>query len=525
MSEPTTEVSAREDSMDRSRTEIDKLYLENTAMRKSITIATLLVAALAMVDGRSARGVEVLGNGGLEISVSPVGWTQTETVTGMPGTPISLAEHISTSNSPNDAGANPLGIFIKPRSGNTGPFDMQNKMINYMLSQTVFGSAGAAYTLTGDARLTAGYSGAVEFLDPLSPSDPDATGTVPSPTETIFEVAFLNASNQVIGTPTVLDLRTATTTPDLWESHTLVTPVSPVGTTNVRVTAAATNIVDNFGGQQLDFDNFKLVRGTQTIDRLTNGDLNLPGSPAFWTLTESPFGTDNSSFIDFAHHPTDDFPTGQGLWVRAFEGGDALLEQTVPAVAGGDYTFSAWTVWEAGYSGDSDAFPGTTTDSFLELAFLDASSAVIGTPNILDLDAAGMNNDDEGNIELEDWRQFSINATAPAGAASVRVGVRTTGLFNSGINPQSAFFDEFSLDGPGAVADADLDNDGDVDGIDFLLIQRGFGTTTSAADIENFRNSFGSATIAAGAVPEPASAVGAAIFALMGVGFGRRRRA
>jgi hypothetical protein len=53
----------------------------------------------------------------------------------------------------------------------------------------------------------------------------------------------------------------------------------------------------------------------------------------------------------------------------------------------------------------------------------------------------------------------------------------------------------------------DLDGDGDVDGNDFLVFQRGFPATYTAADLANIRANFGahSAAAAAGAVPEPTS--------------------
>jgi hypothetical protein len=492
-------------------------------MRKLLTVTAMMVAAAIGVQ--RASGVELLGNRGLEESVSPPGWIQMEFITGE-NTPISLSEHVVIGASPEDMEPNPLGIFIRAREGNTGPFADQNKMINYTLEQTVFGSPGATYTLKGDAFLATGYSGAVDFLDPLSPSDPMGTGTVPSPTETTFEVAFLNASNQVIGTPSVLDLRDGII-PDLWQTYMLTTPQSPAGTTQVRVKIAATNIVDNFGGQALNFDQFSLVRGTQTIDRLTNGNLNTPGQPADWTLTETPAGADTGSFIGFAHHATATNPSGRGLWVRAFETGEAKLEQTVPAMAGGAYTFSAFTVWETGYNGDSDMFPDTLTDTFLEMTFLNGSGDPIGSTLSLDLDAAGMNNDDDGgNIEPEDWRQFSLMGTAPAGTASVRVGVRATNLMDSTVDPQSIFFDDFSLDGPAAGNASDKDGDGDVDGNDFLLIQRGLGGQYSAADIAAWKAAFPATAVGAiGAVPEPTGTVIASMFLLIGAALTRRRTA
>jgi hypothetical protein len=62
----------------------------------------------------------------------------------------------------------------------------------------------------------------------------------------------------------------------------------------------------------------------------------------------------------------------------------------------------------------------------------------------------------------------------------------------------------------------DSDGDGDVDGNDFLVFQRGFPTTYNATDLANIRANFGahSATAAAGAVPEPCNLTLAMLLAL-----------
>ena len=95
---------------------------------------------------------------------------------------------------------------------------------------------------------------------------------------------------------------------------------------------------------------------------------------------------------------------------------------------------------------------------------------------------------------------------------------------NSGANPQSAFFDDLSLTVAGSpTEDADFDNDGDVDGQDFLVWQRGVGAgpgagngdgdangdgTVNGADLVIWRGDFGpgAAVPSVGAVPEPATA-------------------
>ena len=103
------------------------------------------------------------------------------------------------------------------------------------------------------------------------------------------------------------------------------------------------------------------------------------------------------------------------MWLKAFSGSlldpsDATLSQTLSATPGGDYTFSAWSRWETNYSGGLASISGqpSPTQTLLELAFLDASSAVIGTPTTVNLKTAGQLNDGT-------WREFSVNGEAPVG--------------------------------------------------------------------------------------------------------------
>jgi hypothetical protein len=82
--------------------------------------------------------------------------------------------------------------------------------------------------------------------------------------------------------------------------------------------------------------------------------------------------------------------------------------------------------------------------------------------------------------------------------------------------------------GPGtcpATKPGDYDNDGDVDGRDFLVWQRGGSPTpNSAADLATWRTNFGSAVAAGGAIPEPSTLGLALAMAGIGARCGRRRR-
>ena len=112
------------------------------------------------------------------------------------------------------------------------------------------------------------------------------------------------------GSPVVFDLRDDPTT--LAWSTDKVMGIAPVGTTKVRVRVSALNMVDNCCalGQDVMFDNFRLSDNVvPAANRLSNGDLNIPGAPAGWTVTEGPtvdqgngpVTADSLAFIGFAN--------------------------------------------------------------------------------------------------------------------------------------------------------------------------------------------------------------------------------
>ena len=73
-------------------------------------------------------------------------------------------------------------------------------------------------------------------------------------------------------------------------------------------------------------------------------------------------------------------------------------------------------------------------------------------------------------------------------------------LTNQALDPSEFLFASTGLDG-------DFDFDDDVDGDDLLILQRGLGVAYDADDFADWRANFGAggATVAAGAVPEPAT--------------------
>lgn len=436
----------------------------------------VLFAALCGMANTSTFALEVLVNGGFEDSIGPAGWSLTQTVSspavgdyngngvvdaadytlwrdnpaGFGGSPdgyntwranygssssssnqVSAVEHVDLAAYPASA-EGLLGLFIKPYAGNVGEYADQNQRVSAVLTQTFSGAvAGRTYTLTGHSYYQLAASNNIDTLFADSPS-----GAVPSPTQTYFQLEFLNSSNTVLGTNR-LDLpknRALDTLPDNYLEH-QVAGVAPAGTSKVRVTAAALDMVASCtsacpAGQDVFFDNFTLKDGVLNLDRLTNGNLDTPGAPANWTLQKTPQDNVQFSTATYARHSG-----AVGMWIRSWSGGDVSVLQTVPGTAGQQYNFSGWSKWEIGYNG---ADPLSTTQTFMKMEFLDGSNAVIGAPVNLDLRTVQINDGE--------WRQLTMpTQTAPAGTVSIRVSAGATGLANSGIDPQSAMFDDFSL--------------------------------------------------------------------------------
>lgn len=498
--------------------------------KRLFSLAALLVVALLSARS-SVLAAEVLVNGNLESSVAPVGWSLDTFVTGEPGSSIpSVVEHVDGGNNPPPPSPG-LGLLLHPQVGNTGLRAGDLDQINLVLGQTFVGAvAGRTYTFKGDVLIQSTYSGIVDTLNANTPlgdynldtvvnaadytiwrdtlgstTDFRANGTndgaslnlidqadydywaarfgdtgrpagVASPTETALEITFLNASDVELAT-TSFDLRDDLTV-DAWRTN-QVQAVAPAGSNKVRVRFKALDMVDNCctGGQDVLLDNFSLRDNGQFssgIERLTNGNLNTPGEPAGWTLTEGPtvdqgngpVTADSASFIGFANRKVEDtvapidpagVPTGnQGLWLRSFVNTtqfepdilsvDAVATQIVNATPGAQYEFSAWSAFEQGYSG---GLPGSSTETFLKMEFLNAAMAVIGSSMVDVFDAGQMNDDGDngsGNVDWADWRLTSLNAVAPAGTTQVRVSLGATGMFESGLGvSQSGFFDEMSL--------------------------------------------------------------------------------
>lgn len=342
---------------------------------------------------------------------------------------------------------------------------------NARLFQTVPAVAGETYSFQGTSTFEENYSGFVTTLGNESPF-----GEIPSPTTTQFRMEFLNAGGTVIGTPTTLDLRTEQTISGVPIVHSPLVAQAPAGTASVRVVAEALNMAwngstDTNGALQSAYLNdFSLQKASSPgTDLLTNGNLDLgpPDALDFWNQVETPATRTEilrTPIAGFSNHT----PSGtRGVWLSAFFGAhpsfdatpvDGVISQTVQAQAGGTYTFSGWTKFEANYSGGVDTIspssPGTMagqtspTKTEIKLEFLDINSAVIGSA-VIDAKAARRLLSPTGNANDNIWYQHTLQAVAPANTVFARLTAQMIdGVFN--VDPgQSAFFDDFSLDGPG----------------------------------------------------------------------------
>jgi hypothetical protein len=408
-------------------------------------------------------------------------------------------------NSPNPLGAGDLSLW----QANYGT-SAAGKLVNARLLQTKPAVVGDTYTFQGSSKFEEFYSGLVPTLGDASPH-----GQIASPTTTQFKMEFLNSAGNVIGSPTVLDLRDEWmgNDPGVFLQHTPLVAVAPANTVNVRVVAEALNMAWNGSTtqetpgdfQSAFFNDFSLIRSGAAGDLLDNGNLNegTPDALDFWNRVvnpssgccgivtpTTPFGQilRTAGFADNAAVPGGTL----GVWLSPFFGGwtnadgtprtnnegvqigsatpvDGSISQTVGAVPGGVYNFSGWMRFEGNYSGGVDtisnneplntAFEGQTspTQSLITLEFLDNTGAVISS-SVIDvkeerqaLASCGGNANSSacGGPGANGWTQHTFtNVVAPAGTVQARLRAdMIDGVYND--DPQqSAFWDDFSLDGP-----------------------------------------------------------------------------
>ncbi|MCA9189293.1 MAG: PEP-CTERM sorting domain-containing protein [Pirellulaceae bacterium] len=479
---------------------------------------TLLLSLVCVALVRVATGQELLKSPGLDLSTLS-GW-DLQTFYSEPGSGVAnSAEHSGLGFA--RFGDTGYGLWLQPYA--SGDNENYVAPVNAVLSQQVAVNEGQTYVFSGMSKWEFNYSGGFDILEPDSP-----LGAVASPTQTTMEMIFLDANNAMIGTPSVLDLRTEQTLTEEWKSHQL-SATAPSGATSVRVVAAARDMVhagDLLSSKQSAFfDQFSLTTTQSPLDDLlVNGFLDdVPTAPEGWTLTKSPDGVNSAQFQAATWASHDAVP---GLWLRAFAGADtgadAVLSQTVPGQAGGNYTFSGWARWETNYTGGLEtldpaapagAIP-SPTETLMTITFLGAGDTTLDEVS-LDLRTVQQS---DGN-----WHQQSLSAVAPEGTVNVRVTASATQMLHAGVDPQNAMFDDFSLTVEFANTLAgDYNKNGEVDAADYTVWKDNFGSSTEldadgngngtidAADYTVWKDNFGAtagAAVATSSVPEPATSL------------------
>ena len=284
-------------------------------MRK-LSIALVLGLASLGVGNAVSDAADVLTNGNFETGIGIPNWTLTTSITGIPGSTYpSVFEHTSAAAHPDFATG--LGLFVKPQTADNGPDYNDNNLVDagdYVLwrkdsapyggvpdgyntwranfgtntnrqinltfehDPVLVGTSTTARTFTfsgytfwgnGDGLdPTTGYSGGVTTLNAQSPS-----GSVPSPTQSLFQIDFLDAFSNVLSTKT-LNLRTGLDQDNnvvqsplpndaAWHQSTFTVNdpnLGSSGTSRIRVRVALTNMVANFGYQDVLLDDFLAVQ-------------------------------------------------------------------------------------------------------------------------------------------------------------------------------------------------------------------------------------------------------------------------
>ena len=204
-------------------------------MTRQVTRLAILIALALVPTYGMAQNLLVNGDLGLPAlgDVAPTGWTLNESPADSrdPATLTDFADHTTL---PNDVNPDNRGLWLKPFEGNFPGFpDVLS--VDADLFQTVPGSPGLKYAMTGWARFEGGYAGGVDTLDPTAPAP--RGGQVPL-TDTFFALEFLDAGSAVLGGSVVVELKAnGQTNNNQWLQHTLM-GTAPAGTVNVRVRAS-----------------------------------------------------------------------------------------------------------------------------------------------------------------------------------------------------------------------------------------------------------------------------------------------
>jgi hypothetical protein len=223
-------------------------------------ILYLVLSTFALVT-TGARAQNLLQNGslddpGLHEMDAAVGWTLTEG----PGTTnaatfATFADHTTLPNGDNVG----VGLWYRAFEGTT--FDNPRPSVNADLTQTVPGTPGLIYGMSGWALFETNWAGGFDNLPSGGTNNARWPADTPSPTRTEFALEFLNATNSVLPGSVVVDLHDdrGQTNGSGWVQH-MLSATAPAGTANVRVRASMLGGVNSDLNPQSAFvDDFSLV--------------------------------------------------------------------------------------------------------------------------------------------------------------------------------------------------------------------------------------------------------------------------
>jgi hypothetical protein len=188
------------------------------------TLAGLWACAFAVLLAvGSAQAQELLTNGNLDDpgdheSDIATAWTLTETI--QSGGAVNSATFASFANHTPPAGdPTQVGLWYRSFAGT------DTDTVAAHLTQTVAGTPGSPYFMSGWARFEANYPG----------------GVAGDQTDTVFALEFLDAGNNVLAGSQTLELLAAGQANDgVWRQH-FLSGVAPAGTANVRVRSSMLN--------------------------------------------------------------------------------------------------------------------------------------------------------------------------------------------------------------------------------------------------------------------------------------------
>jgi hypothetical protein len=226
---------------------------------KRLPTLVVILTTLALLVG-TAQGQNLLQNGslddpGLHENDAIAGWTLTEGPAANTATAATFADHTSL---PNGDGLG-VGLWYRGFEGTT--FDNPRPAVDADLTQTVPGTPGLKYALTGWALFETNWAGGLDNLPSGGTTNARWPANTPSPTRTEFALEFLNAASAVLSGSLVVDLHDdrGQANGAGWTQHMLMA-TAPAGTANIRVRASmAGGVNSDLNPQSAFVDDFSLV--------------------------------------------------------------------------------------------------------------------------------------------------------------------------------------------------------------------------------------------------------------------------